>query len=157
MICAFNIAEVAAETILIQFSWVLLSQKRQVSGEISSASTIVPSLSLPNSSLKSISSMLTSAKNAVKISLIFRAYFLLFQAPPACRDPLQNMAVVNHGIAQCIVLVAKFENGALEFRAFGETYAFASEPAATLRTITSRGTMRTALTAVSLSESCSTK
>ena len=34
------------------------------------------------------------------------------------------MAVVNHGIAQCIVLVAKFENGALEFRAFGETYAF---------------------------------
>ena len=53
-------------------------------------------------------------------SVFFYRFKLLRRAETHCK----NMAVVNHGIAQCIVLVAKFENGAFEFRAFGETYAF---------------------------------
>ena len=51
----------------------LLSHRRLVSGLISSARTMVPSDSLPNSSLKSTRSTLTSLKYSLRISLILSA------------------------------------------------------------------------------------
>ena len=52
---------------LSSFSPVSLSQKRQVSGEISSARMMVPSEVRPNSILKSISSILACARNCARI------------------------------------------------------------------------------------------
>ena len=56
---------------------VFSSQRRQVSGLISSARTIVPSVSLPNSSLKSTSVTPHSAQKALRMSLTAKAYFLM--------------------------------------------------------------------------------
>ena len=59
------------------FSPVLESQKRQVSGLISSASTMVPSEVLPNSSLKSTRVTPHSARVFFRKSLTWKAYFLM--------------------------------------------------------------------------------
>ena len=59
------------------FSPVLLSQSRAVSGEISSARMMEPSLRRPNSSLKSTKVTPTEVQNSLRASLTAKAIFLM--------------------------------------------------------------------------------
>lgn len=74
---ALHAAQVPAEAVLVQLLMGLFVPEAAGVGLISSARTIVPPVSLPNSSLKSTSVTPHSAQKALRMSLTAKAYFLM--------------------------------------------------------------------------------